>query len=173
MKDQLVAQINQQINKEFYSSYLYLDMANFFDNENLSGFGHWFRLQADEEWQHGYRFIDYLLDNHCAVTLSDIPAPRLSYADFGTVLQQAYDHELAVTSSIHALYNAAQEDNDFRTMRFLDWFIQEQAEEEKSTHALCKQYQMFGTDPKGLYLLNGELWKRSSSPSLDGCETRR
>ena len=153
MLDANVAELlNEQINKEFYSAYLYLDFSNYFGEEGLDGFANWYKVQAQEERDHAMLFLQYL---------------RRNLADRLQVLRYGLEHEQYVTSLIHTLYDAAYTVKDFRTMQFLDWFVKEQGEEEKNSEDLIKKMELFGTDAKGLYMLNSELAARTyTAPSL-------
>ncbi|MDP4241063.1 MAG: ferritin [Bacteroidota bacterium] len=159
--------LNSQINKEFYSSYLYLDMSNYYIEKNLNGFGNWFAIQAQEEYAHAMLFIKYILNNSEKVVLNDIASPNKHYKDFKHPLEGSLEHEISISASINAIYAEAYTLKDFRTMQFLDWFVKEQGEEEKNVDDLCKRYEMFGTDPRGLYLLDAELATRVfNAPTL-------
>lgn len=166
--DQKVAQLlNEQINKEFYSAYLYLDIANWYADQDLDGFANWYNIQAQEERDHAMLFIQYMQNNSLSVSLEAIDKPAHSYENAGGPLDVAYAHEQYVTSLINAIYDAAYSVKDFRTMQFLDWFVKEQGEEEKNADSLIKKYKLYGDDPKSLYLLNQELAARVySAPSL-------
>lgn len=166
--DQKVSQLlNEQINKEFYSAYLYLDMANFYAARGLDGFANWFEVQAREEQDHAMLFYRYLQNNSEAVTLEAIARPDKAFETLADPLDAALEHEKYVTSLINAIYAAAQEARDFRTTQFLDWFIKEQGEEEKNASDLITKMALFGSDAKGLYMLNSELAARVyAAPSL-------
>lgn len=166
--DQKVSQLlNEQINKEFYSAYLYLDMANFYAARGLDGFANWFEVQAREEQNHAMLFYRYLQNNSEAVTLEAIARPDKVFETLADPLDAALEHEKYVTSLINAIYAAAQEARDFRTTQFLDWFIKEQGEEEKNASDLITKMALFGSDAKGLYMLNSELAARVyATPSL-------
>ncbi|MDY2656992.1 MAG: ferritin [Candidatus Limiplasma sp.] len=168
MMDQKVSQLlNEQINKEFYSAYLYLDMANFYAARGLDGFANWFEVQAREEQDHAMLFYRYLQNNSEAVTLEAIARPDKAFETLADPLDAALEHEKYVTSLINAIYAAAQEARDFRTTQFLDWFIKEQGEEEKNASDLITKMALFGSDAKGLYMLNSELAARVyAAPSL-------
>ncbi len=152
--------INEQVNKEFYSAYIYLDMANYYTNAGLSGFANWFRVQAMEERDHAYIFIDYLQDNGESVNLLPIGKPEYVYNEHIDPLKYSLKHEQSVTASINAIYKEAFQDNDYRAMQFLTWFIKEQGEEEKNADDLIKKMELYGEDAKSLYLLNSELEAR-------------
>ena len=153
--------LNEQINKEFYSAYLYLDFANYFERTGLAGFANYFKVQAQEERDHVMMFYQYLQDNDQLVTLEGIARPESRLGDMMAPLHQALEHEEFVTASINTIYAAASEVNDYRTLRFLDWFIDEQAEEEKSARDLIAKVEQFASDARGgLYLLDQELAAR-------------
>lgn len=166
--DQKVHQlINEQINREFYSAYLYLDMANFYNAKGLEGFSNWYEIQAKEEQDHAMLFYQYLHNNGEAVTLEAIGKPDQVYQTLMDPLRAALAHEKYITESVNTIYAAAQEVRDFRTTQFLDWFIKEQGEEEKNAGDLVTRMELFGDDAKSLYMLNSELAGRVySAPSL-------
>ena len=153
--------INDQINKEFYSAYLYLDMANFYDEKGLSGFANWFEKQAKEEEEHAMKFYAYLHDNNEKVKLLPIDAPKSAYKSIKAPLDAALKHEKYVTALIHAIYEAADKVADCRTKNFLAWFIEEQGEEEKNAKELVDKMELFGDDKQALYLLDKELGGRA------------
>ncbi len=159
--------LNQQVNKEFYSAYLYLDFSNFCYEEGLDGFGNWYRVQAQEERDHAMLFVQYLLNNGEKVALDTIEKPAVVPENAKMVLAEGLKHERYVTGLIHNIYDAAHSVKDFRTMQFLDWFVKEQGEEETNAEGLVKKYELFGDDPKSLYMLDNELGARVySAPSL-------
>ncbi len=167
MNEKVHALLNQQINKEFYSAYLYLDFANYFKAQGLDGFANWYTIQAQEERDHAMLFYTYLQNENMPVTLEAIDKPGHSITCHMDVLQAGLAHELYVTSLINDIYAAAYEVKDFRTMQFLDWFVKEQGEEETNAHDLISKMELFGSDPRSLYLLNQELATRVySAPSL-------
>ena len=160
--------LNDQVNKELYSAYLYLDIANYYDSKGLDGFANWYEIQAKEEMDHAMLFYHYLHNNDQPVTLKEIAKPDKVYSDLMEPLQAALAHEKYVTSLINNIYAAAQSVNDFRTTQFLDWFIKEQGEEEeKSSSDQITKMELYGGDAKSLYMLNSELLSRTySAPSL-------
>ena len=161
LKPEIAILINDQINKELFSSYLYLHMANYYTLENLSGFANWFNVQVQEELAHARFFIQYLQDHGEVVSLKTIDADTTEFKNFVEPLKLALKHERLVTASIENIYAHALEQRDFRTTQFLDWFIKEQGEEEKSTEDLLKKFELFASDGKGLYLLDTELSTRT------------
>ncbi len=167
LNQEVVTLLNEQINKEFYSAYLYMGMANYFSEQNLNGFENWFFVQLQEERDHALLFRQYLLNNSESVNLTAIAAPDKKYENFREPLVLALEHEQFVTASINNIYEAAYKNKDFRTMQFLDWFIKEQGEEEKNADDNIKKYDLFAGDPKGLYMLDNELKARIyTAPSL-------
>ena len=156
--------LNDQINKEFYSGYLYLDMANFYASKGLDGFANWFEIQAKEEQAHAMLFYQYMQNNSEIVALEAIAKPDKEYVELIDPLKAAYEHEQYVTSLIHNLYAESQKVNDYRTVQFLDWFVKEQGEEEKNTSDLLTKMEIFGGDGKGLYMLDSELKARVFNP---------
>ena len=160
--------LNEQINKEFYSAYLYLDFANHFESAGLDGFANWYKIQAREECDHAMLFYQYLQNENQRVTLEMIDKPQNESRGHMDVLLAGLEHEKYVTSLINDIYSAAYEARDLRTMQFLDWFVKEQAEEEANANNLITKMELFGTDAKGLYMINQELAARAyTPPSID------
>lgn len=167
LNQEIVKLLNEQVNKEFYSAYLYLDFANYYADQNLNGFENWYFIQAQEERDHALLFRQYLLNNGESVVLTQIEAPNQEYKSFRDPLVKGLEHEQYVTDSINKIYAAAFKINDFRTMQFLDWFIKEQGEEEKNADENIKKFDLFGGDPKSLYMLDAEMKARVyTAPSL-------
>jgi len=160
----VVELLNQQITKEFYSAYLYLDFSNFYYNQGLDGFGNWYKIQAQEELDHAMLIIQYMQNNGEAVVLETIEKPGIALTSAKDVLAEGLKHEQYVTSLIHNIYDAAYSVKDFRTMQFLDWFVKEQGEEENNADSLIKKFELFGDDPKSLYMLDNELSARVYNP---------
>ena len=159
--------LNQQINKEFYSAYLYLDFSNYFEEVGLDGFANWYKIQAQEERDHAMLFYQYLQNENQKVTLEAIAKPDKTFSSHMDVLKAGLEHEEYVTSLINDIYAAAYNVKDFRTMQFLDWFVKEQGEEETNANDLITKMELFGSDPKSLYMLNQELAARVyTAPSL-------
>ena len=167
MNEKIVNLLNTQINKEFYSAYLYLDFANYYSEVGLDGFENWYRIQAQEERDHAMLLFDYLHNNDQKVTLLAIDQPDMKFSDNMGPLKAAFEHEKYVTSLINGIYAAAFDDRDFRTMQLLDWFVKEQGEEEKNAADMITKMELYGSDAKGLYMLISELAGRVyTAPSL-------
>ena len=163
----VVTLLNQQINKEFYSAYLYLDFSNYYYEEGLDGFGNWYKIQAQEERDHAMLFLQYLQNNGEKIVLEAIEKPKVPLTSAKSILEEGLKHEQYVTGLIHAIYEVAHTVKDFRTMQFLDWFVKEQGEEETNAENLIRKFQLFGEDPKSLYMLDNELGTRVyTAPSM-------
>ena len=159
--------LNEQINKELYSAYLYLDFSVFYENQGLDGFANWYMIQAQEERDHAMLFLKYLQNNGEKVTLDAVAKPNKELKELIDPLKFGFEHEQYVTSLINDIYAAAYDVKDFRTMQFLDWFVKEQLEEEKNADDMIKKMELFGNDSKGLYSLDSEYAARVyTAPSL-------
>lgn len=160
----IVKMLHEQINKELFSAYLYLSIANHYSQAGLAGFENWYYIQTQEERDHAMLIRRYLLNSGEAVAFAPIEGPDKPYPNHVAPMEAALAHEEFITASIHAIYSAAFEIKDFRTMQFLDWFVKEQAEEEKNANELIQKYELFGKDGKGLYMLDRELAARVYAP---------
>lgn len=156
--------LNEQVNKEFYSAYLYLDMYTFFSGKTLNGLANWFYVQAQEERDHATLILTYMLNNGLKVDLLPIAKPGYSLVELIDPFKVTVEHERLVTDSINNIYDAAYAARDFRTMQFLDWFVKEQGEEEKNADDNFNKFLLFGGDPKSLYQLDAELGTRIYAP---------
>ena len=168
MLDKKVANLlNEQITKELYSAYLYLDFSVFYESEGLDGFANWYMIQAQEERDHAMLFLKYLQMCGEKVSLGAIDRPDKELNTLMDPLKFGLEHEQYVTSLINDIYSAAYDVKDFRTMQFLDWFVKEQLEEEKNADDMIKKMELFGSDAKGLYSLDSEYAARVyTAPSL-------
>lgn len=167
MNETIVCLLNEQINKEFYSAYLYLDISNYFDKLNLDGYANYYMIQAQEERDHALLFLKYMQNNGLDIWFKPIEKPDQTFDSILKSLEVAAEHERYVTALIHAIYHECYENEDYRTMKFLDWFVNEQMEEEENADKMVSRYQLFGSDPKGLYSLDQEYAARVyTAPSL-------
>ncbi len=153
--------LNDQINKELYSAYLYLSMADFYKDAGLDGYANFYEIQAAEERDHALIFRKYLLENDEKPVLGAIAAPDKEFKTFMDPLQAAYEHEQYVTGLIHNIYKAAIELNDYRVQKFLEWFIDEQMEEEDTARDMITKMELFGEDRHSLYELDAKLQERA------------
>jgi ferritin len=150
--------INNQIQKEFESAYLYLGMAAHFDANNLPGFAKWMRKQFEEEQGHALKFYDYVYDQRGEVALQPIAAPAAKFGKPIEIFQQVLAHEQKVTASIRAIYELALKEGDQATQIALQWFISEQVEEEKNAADAVEQLKMGGESPFGLLFLDQHVF---------------
>ncbi len=160
MGERLQEAINEQINKELYSAYLYLSMAAYCEAESLPGFAGWMRAQAQEEQAHAMRFFDYINTRGGRVVLKAIEVPPPVWKSPLEMLEQVLDHERKVTGMINLLYQLALRENDYATQIELQWFITEQVEEEESASAVVEQLKRIGDQPMGLLMLDRDLGQR-------------
>jgi ferritin len=163
MNDRVQAAFNDQINEELFSSYVYLAMAAHLEGLNLDGFTNWMRLQAQEELVHAMRLFDHINRRGGRVVLKAIGEPPF---DFGTpleVFEKALSHEKHITGCIHDLYKIAQEENDYPAQMELQWFIDEQVEEEENTGKVVEQLKMAGSNQSVLLMLDRELGQRTAA----------
>jgi ferritin len=152
--------INEQINKELYSAYLYLSMAAYFENKNLPGFAKWLYVQADEERGHAMKFFEYLVDRGGKVELKPIAGPETEWNSTMEVFKQVQEHEAAVTASINALYELALKEKDYPAQVELQWFITEQVEEEKNAADIVQQLELIDAKGTAVLMLDHQLGKR-------------
>jgi len=154
--------LNDQTRKEFYSHYLYLSMAAYFESLNLRGFAHWMRIQAKEEMGHAMKFFEYLIERQGKVVLEAIEAPSFKWKSPTNVFEDSYNHERKITESIHKIVELAGSEKDHATTIFLQWFVQEQVEEEASANEILQKLNIIGNEPSALFVLDSELGKRPS-----------
>jgi ferritin len=164
LKKSLEKAMNEQIVAELYSSYLYLSMASYFQSKNLDGMANWMRVQVQEELSHGMKFYDYIIERGGRVKLGAIEQPENEWASPLAVFEAAYAHELLVTSRINALVDLAAKEKDHASANFLEWFVNEQVEEEASADAIVQKLRMFADAPQVLYMLDKELTTRVFTP---------
>lgn len=151
--------INEQINKELFSAYIYLEIASYFGEKGLLGFKKWFDHQAEEEVEHAQKFYNYLIDEGAHVELETIQAPKNVFKNHKEPLELQLEHEKYVTASIYTIYEAALAEKDHRTALFLQWYIEEQQEEEQQSEEMLQKFEMVGESKEGLYLLDKEFGK--------------
>ena len=164
MNDKIAFLLTQQINKEFYSAYLYLDMSNYYDDLDLNGYANYYMVQAQEERDHALLFMKYMQSIGLKVTLDAIDKPDKVFNSILDPLEIAAEHERYVSALINDIYHECHEARDYRTLKFLDWFVDEQRGEEDSADSMVSRYKLFGQDPRGLYLLDQEYAGRVYSP---------
>lgn len=160
ISDNLNNIINEQINKEFFSGYLYLSMSAYLRELGLFGFSSWLKIQAKEEVEHGLKLFDYLIERNSFVTLKQIRTPEFEYNGILSIFNLIYEHEKCITASVMKIAKAAEDECDRTTLSFIDWFIDEQVEEESTIKNIIKRLELFGDDKIALYLLDKELGEK-------------
>ena len=156
--------INEQINREVFSEYLYLAMSGWFSAQNLDGFANWMMVQAQEEHDHGMKFFNYILERGGEVELLAIAKPDKTFKNPLNAFKMALDHERYVTKSINELMDLAIKEKDHAAKSFLQWYVDEQVEEESTTDKLVNQIKMAGDNVHGLFMLDRELASRTYVP---------
>ncbi|MFP3950554.1 MAG: ferritin [Candidatus Bathyarchaeia archaeon] len=160
ISNDLTEAINEQINFELYSGYVYLSMASWFEDNNLDGMAHWMKLQADEEYEHAMLFWDHVVDRGGKVILKEVKGPKTEWESPLEAWQDAYEHELEVTERIYNIGEMAEEQGDKATMAFLKWFYDEQVEEEEQTMKVRDLLEMIGDSKNALLRLDEKLGQR-------------
>jgi ferritin len=164
IKETLQKAINEQIIREMYSSNLYLSMAAYYSSTNMNGFANWMRIQAEEEQFHALKFFDYVLDRGGHVELGAIAAPQVKWENAIAPFEDAYEHEQKVTAWIHELMDLAHQEKDYAAISFLNWFVDEQVEEEKNTSEILDRLHLSGESRASLFMLDNELKTRVFTP---------
>jgi ferritin len=152
--------LNEQIREELASSYIYLSMAAYCESISLPGFAHWMRVQSNEELEHAMKFYDYIHDRGGRVVLQAIEQPPAEFEGPLGVFEKTLAHEQYITGRIHKLYGMAIEENDYASMGILQWFVNEQVEEEKTATEILGLVKMVGDKGQGLIMLDRHLASR-------------
>jgi ferritin len=160
--------INKQINHEMYSAYLYMSMAAYFLKQNLPGFANWMRVQAQEEMVHAMKFYNYVIERQGAVKLMAIDGPPTDWNGPLAVFQDGFKHEQKVTGLINGLMDAAISEKDHASQIFMQWFVNEQVEEEASSDAVIQKLKLMAGAPGGIFMLDKELAARVFTPPATG-----
>lgn len=167
IKDEMIKAINEQINKEMYSEYLYISMAAYFHSKSLDGFANFFMIQAQEERFHAMKFYNYINEQGGRVLLEQIDKPKTEWDSPLSVFKDALDHEKKVTASINNLMDIAIKLNDHATKGMLQWFVDEQVEEEASMDKYVNMLTMIGNEANGLFMLDSKLAARVFNPPAE------
>ncbi|MDY6932783.1 MAG: ferritin [Spirochaetota bacterium] len=160
MNKKILDALNEQLNAELYSSYLYLAMCAYFKSINLDGFANWMRVQAQEELVHAMKFFDYINNRGGRVTFALIEKPPLEWGSPLDAFEDAYRHEQKVTGLIHDIVDLSQTEKDYSTFNFLQWFVSEQVEEEASADMVVQMLKLIGDQGNGLFIVDRELAQR-------------
>ena len=164
LSEKMAEAINKQINEEFYSAYLYLAMASYLESKKFKGAAKWMEIQYQEEIGHAMKFYAYMNTRGSRVVLKSIREPQKEWNSMLEIFEDAYKHEQYITSLIHNLANLAIEEKDHATLALLQWFINEQVEEEANTSEIVDKINFVKNSPNGLYMLDRELGQRTSTP---------
>ncbi|TKJ42166.1 ferritin [candidate division LCP-89 bacterium B3_LCP] len=170
LKKKIENALNKHLNAELYSSYLYLSMAAYFHSQNLNGFANWMQVQAQEEMIHVMKFYSYINDRGGQIKMMPIEGPPTQWKSSLDVFEGVYKHEQLVTSLIHKLVDLAVAEKDRALQSFLQWFVDEQVEEEASADDVVQQLKLAGTTGPGLFMLDRELKQRAFTPPADTTE---
>lgn len=165
VSEKIVTLVNEQISKEQYAAQLYLSMSAWFYAQDLEGIGNYFRVQSKEELMHADKMFDYVNDIGGQIILNEVPKPPHEFNNAQEIFEKALDHERLVTKSIFNIVKAANDEGDFATTSFLQWFINEQVEEEASASLLVTKIKMVKDNPSALYLFDQELAQRVFVPT--------
>jgi ferritin len=160
LSKKLLDEMNQQIKHELYSAYLYLSMAGHCETINLPGFAHWMKTQAKEETEHALKFFEYINDQGAKVVLQAIDQPPVEFSSPTAIFEVTLEHEKKVTARIHGLYELALQEKDYASQVFLQWFVNEQVEEEKNASQILESLKMVGDKGSGLMMLDHQLASR-------------
>jgi ferritin len=160
LKKVIQDKMNDQIKHELYSAYFYLSMAAYLEANNLLGSAHWMRVQAQEEQGHALKFFDHVYDRGGRVTLQAIDQPPAEFNGLLDVFEKVLAHEQKVTGLINDLYALAVQEKDYASQIFLQWFVDEQVEEEKNADQIVQQIKMIGDHKAALFMLDSHLGKR-------------
>ena len=163
LSKQLETAINEQLNAEFYSSYLYLSMACHLTQRNMPGCARWMDLQSQEEMQHAVKLKDFILDRQGTVRLAAIDAPPSSWESVQDTFEKAYAHEKEITERIHKLVALAASAKDHATENMMRWFVDEQVEEEATLDEIINKFRLVGESGSGLFMIDRELGSRTSA----------
>ena len=161
LSKKLEKELNEQINAEFWSAYLYLSMAAYFEDKNLSGFANWMKVQYQEEISHVMKFFDYINERGGRVELKPIEAVKTEWKDEIEAFEETFAHEQKVSALINNLVNIAIEEKDHATNNMLQWYVSEQVEEEANANDLLQQLKMLDGNKHGLLMLDRELKQRT------------
>jgi ferritin len=154
--------INNQINSEYYSAYLYLSMAAYCESINLLGFSHWMRVQHQEELSHALKLFDFVNDRGGRVMLKGVEQPPAQFTSPLELMEKTLEHEQHVTSLINRLYELSVEESDYPTQVLMQWFIREQVEEEKMATEIIDQLKLVGGEGTGLLMIDTRMGQRIS-----------
>jgi ferritin len=158
--------LNGQLNAELYSAYLYLSMAAYFESADLAGFANWMRVQFQEEQFHAMKFYDYIIERGGRVTLTQIEAPPSEWNSSPAVFEATLEHEQKVTGLINDLVYLARDEKDNASEIFLQWFVNEQVEEENNAGTIVGQLKLIKNSPEALFMMDKDMAQRVFTPPV-------
>ncbi|ACU90545.1 ferritin [Desulfomicrobium baculatum] len=158
--------LNEQINAEMFSAYLYLAMVAYFQDKNLGGFANWMTVQNQEETFHAMKFFRYVSERGGRVTLDAIEKPQFEWESPLAAMEAAQKHEAYITSRINSLVDLAIKEKDHATASFLGWFVDEQVEEEDSVNEVVQKLRLLGSDGGGLFMMDRDMATRVFTPPV-------
>ena len=164
IKEKMLNALNRQVNAEFYAAYLYLSMAAHCEAENLPGFANWLKMQTQEEVFHAMKIYGYILERGEKVKLTTIEEPKIEWKDLEEIFSAALGHEQKVTAMINDLVDLSIEISDHATKKFLDWFVEEQVEEEAAAGDVLNKVKMVKDAPGAIFMLDNQMGQRTFTP---------
>ncbi len=167
LSEKMEKALNDQINAETYSSYIYLAMVAYFEDLNMPGMAQWMRLQSGEEQMHAQKFYDYIVERRGRVRLAAIEAPPVEWDSPLAAFENAFEHEQYITGRINKLMTLAIEEHDHATASFLKWFVDEQVEEEANVDSVVQDLKRVEGVPAGLFMLDRELGQRAPAAEAE------
>jgi ferritin len=162
LKKKIEKAMNDQLSKEMFSSYLYLSMASWFEANGYDGMASWMKIQSQEEYEHAMKFYNYINERGGRVTLGAMEAPKSEWKSPIEIFEEAYKHECYITKEIHKLVDLVSADKDYPSISFLNWFVDEQVEEESAASKIIDDLKMVGDRGVSLYMLDKSLGKRGA-----------
>lgn len=165
MKNNIIKAINNQLKNELNSAYIYLAMAAYVESINLKGFANWFKVQSQEEIDHAMGLYNHLSQREAKIVLQALPQPQTDYKNIEAVAAETLKHEQFITKMINNLYELAKKEKDYPLISFLQWYIDEQVEEEAGASELLNKVKMVGNNLSALYMLDKELLTRQYTPA--------
>ncbi|MBM7623796.1 ferritin [Sporohalobacter salinus] len=167
LSEKLLKALNDQMNFEFSSAHYYLAMAAYCDEQDFEGFAHFFWVQAEEERFHAEKFYNFINEKGERAVIDAIPKPQNDFDSLKDVFETALEHEQEVTKRIYNLMDIANEESEYSTVNFLDWFVTEQVEEEDTMEGLIKKIERLGEKGQGIFMLDKELAQRTFDPAAE------
>ena len=167
MSPKMTDALNQQINEEYYSNYIYLAMAAYLEDQDLEGMAHWMRMQAQEEYLHAMKIFDYMIERGARIELKSVATPPKEWESPLASFEAALEHERVMTNNINTLADLAISEKDHATNNVLQWYVTEQVEEESNVDSIVKKLKMMGADGQALFLMDRELASRPA-PTIVG-----